>query len=291
MFEPGRIAERSSFKKGVAMARTGGRQRSSGGARVEEESELFVRALARGLSVLALFDIEHPEWGLNEICEQTKISKTTAYRMLRTLEAKDFLAYDAVTEKYHLGRANIPMAYLALSYVGFVRAAHPFLEELAVATDETVELSVAGAAGSVVVDQVATKYPFRLSLPTGRTSNNLAQSAWRLQVAHMSPSERDKVLDRPTYRFAGGLITREEMIRRLDADKVAGVSVDIEELDRGVCAASAPVFERDGTVKATLTIVAPAERFNGPDRDRQIEALKNVAAKIGKTLSGQPLND
>ena len=129
------------------MARTGGRQRSSGGARVEEESELFVRALARGLSVLALFDIEHPEWGLNEICEQTKISKTTAYRMLRTLEAKDFLAYDAVTEKYHLGKATIPMAYLSLSYVGFVRGAHPFLEELAAITGETVELSVAGPGG------------------------------------------------------------------------------------------------------------------------------------------------
>jgi IclR family transcriptional regulator, KDG regulon repressor len=274
------------------MARTGGRQRSSGGARVEEESELFVRALARGLSVLALFDIEHPEWGLNEICEQTKISKTTAYRMLRTLEAKDFLAYDAVTEKYHLGKATIPMAYLSLSYVGFVRGAHPFLEELAAITGETVELSVAGPAGSIVVDQVATKYPFRLNLPTGRTSNNLAQSAWRLEVAHMSPVERDKVLNRPQYRMLSGeVISRDEVIRRLEVDRAEGVSIDIEELDRGVCAASAPVFERDGSLKAALTIVAPAERFNGPGKASQIEVLKAVAARMGKSLSGQPVSD
>ncbi len=274
------------------MARTGGRQRSSGAARVEEESELYVRALARGLSVLALFDIEHPEWGLNEICEQTSISKTTAYRMLRTLEAKDFLAYDAVTEKYHLGRATIPMAYLSLSYVGFVRTARPFLEELAEITGETVELSVAGPAGSIVVDQVATKYPFRLNLPTGRTSNNLAQSAWRLLVAHMPSAEREKFLNPPRFHsLLGSDIDRDEMVRRLEVDRAEGLSLDLEELDRGVSAVSTPVLERDGTLKAALTIVAPAERFQGQDLNKHIEALKSVAAKMGKSLSGQPITD
>ncbi len=274
------------------MARTGGRQRQSGGARVEEESELFVRALARGLSVLALFDIEHPEWSLNDICEQTKISKTTVYRMLRTLEAKDFLAYDAVSEKYHLGRANIPIAYLAFSYVGFVRAARPFLEQLAESTGETVELAVAGPAGAIVVDQVATKHPFRLNLPTGRTQNNLAHSAWRVHLAHMRPAEREKFLVRPYYRtMSAHGIGREEALSRLEAEKAEGVAYDLEELDRGVCAVSVPVFERDGSVRAVLTIVAPAERFSGRGKDRYTEALKSVAATLGKALSGQSIGD
>jgi hypothetical protein len=60
------------------MPRVGGRQRSPLGDRSEEESELFVQALARGLTILALFDVEHPEWGLNDICDRTGISKTTA---------------------------------------------------------------------------------------------------------------------------------------------------------------------------------------------------------------------
>ena len=44
------------------MARMGGRQRSPDNGRSEEESDFFVRALARGLAIVALFDIEHPEW-------------------------------------------------------------------------------------------------------------------------------------------------------------------------------------------------------------------------------------
>ena len=73
------------------MARAGGRPRASLGGRSEEESELYVQALARGLTILALFDVEHPEWNLNDICARTGVSKTTAYRMLRTLEWKEFV--------------------------------------------------------------------------------------------------------------------------------------------------------------------------------------------------------
>ena len=104
------------------------------------------------------------------------MSKTTAYRMVRTLEAKDFLVYDPQTERYHLGKATIPGAYLTMSYVGFVRAAHPFLERLAEATGETVELTVGEPGGAVVVDQVPTTHPFRLNLPTGRIQSSTGRT-------------------------------------------------------------------------------------------------------------------
>ena len=138
------------------MARAGGRPRTNDGRQPDDESDSFVRALARGLSVLALFDIEHPEWGLNDICSRTGMSKTTAYRMVRTLEATDFLVHDAQTERYHLGKAMIPPAYLTMSYVGFVRAAHPFLERAVGSHRRDGGTHGRGAGGAVVVDQVVS---------------------------------------------------------------------------------------------------------------------------------------
>jgi DNA-binding IclR family transcriptional regulator len=273
------------------MARAGGRQRAAAAGELHEESDLYVRALARGLSILALFDIEHPDWGLNEICAQTGISKTTAYRMLRTMEAKEVLAYDASSERYHLGKANIPLAYLALSYVGFVRSAHRFLDELAETTGETVELSVLSPAGAVIVDEVATKHPFRLNRPTGRISDNLANSSFRLHVAFQPPAEQQKYLSRPRQKLTPNtIIDREEIELRMVAEKEEGIAFDMEELDLGVCAASAPVYEPDGTVKAVVTVVAPAERFVR-DQDRHVAALKSTAAKMTRYLSGQPATD
>jgi DNA-binding IclR family transcriptional regulator len=270
------------------LVRAGGRQRSSGENRVDEDSELFVRALARGLSILVLFDIEHPAWSLNEICEQTRMSKTTAYRMLRTLEAKDFLEYDPTTERYHLGKAAIPPAYLALSSVGFVRAAHPWLEELAAETGETVELTVGGPDGAIVVDQVATSHPFRLNTPTGRKLSGLASSSWRLHVAFRRPEEQEKYLKEQQHKLTSHTVTDpDELRRRLEADKAEQLSCDLEELDLGVCAVSAPVFERDGSLKAVVTLVAPAERFGPREKKKHIEALRNTATKLSRQLDGQ----
>jgi DNA-binding IclR family transcriptional regulator len=219
------------------MVRSGGRPRSPVSDQTGEESDLFVRALARGLTILALFDIEHPDWSLNDVCARTGISKTTAYRMLRTMEWKDFVVFDPETELYHLGRATIPSAYLALSSVSFVRAVHPLLEELADATGETVELTVEGAGGAVVVDQVATTHPFKPNLPIGRVLSNVANSSFRMLVAFRPEAERQKILRSAQLRFTPNTVTDpEEIERRLDAAVLDGVSYDIEEQDLGVCA-------------------------------------------------------
>ena len=81
-----------------------------------------------------------------------------------------------------------------MSYVGFVRAAHPFLERLAEATGETVELTVGSAEGAVVVDEVATTHPFRLNRPTGRILSSMANSSFRLHVAYRPVAEQRKIL-------------------------------------------------------------------------------------------------
>jgi len=258
---------------------------------VEEESGFFIRALARGLTILALFDVEHPEWGLNEVCERTGMSKTTAYRMLRTLEAKDFLVYDAATERYHLGGAMIPGAYLTMSYVGFVRAAHPFLEALGAATGEMVELTVGSAEGAIVVDEVATTHPFRLNRPTGRILDSLANSSFRMHVAFRPPAEQRKIIGSIQQKRTPNTLTDpDEILRRIAAERAAGLAFDLEEQDLGVCAVSAPVLERDGSLKAVVTVVAPAERFGPRVRKNTAESVRNTAAEMTRRLGDRALN-
>jgi DNA-binding IclR family transcriptional regulator len=263
------------------MARTGGRPRGSLGERPEEENELYVQALARGLTILALFDVEHPEWSLNDVCLRTGISKTTAYRMLRTLEWKGFVAFDADTERYHLGPAMIPGAYLSLSYVSFVRSTHPFLEDLAVSTGETVELTVESAQGAVVVDQVATSHPFKPNLPTGRILRNVANSAVRMWVATRPEEERARLLREPQIKFTPHTTTDPvELAAMLERAAADGVAYDMEEQDVGVCAVSAPVFGPGGDILAVLTVVAPSDRFGPEGQARNTEAVKKKAAEM-----------
>ena len=71
--------------------------------RTAGENAFVVRALAKGLSILGLFDAENREWTLDEIAEGAGLPRMTAYRMIRTMESARYLVRDPVTNRYHLG--------------------------------------------------------------------------------------------------------------------------------------------------------------------------------------------
>jgi DNA-binding IclR family transcriptional regulator len=206
--------------------------------------------------------------------------------MLRTLEATGFLAYDEQTERYHLGGAMIPAAYLAMSYVGFARVAHPFLERLSEATGETVELTVMGSGGAVVVDQVQSKHPFRINLPIGRVQNSTSMSGFRMHLAFMPVAERRKHLKKGQPALTPNtVIDPKEIMERMAAERVEGLAYDLEEQDLSVCAVSAPVLGPDGHPRAVLSVVAPAERFGLRERKGKAEAVKKAALELGNQLN------
>lgn len=267
------------------MARIGGRPRASMEGNGADGSEIHVQALARGLTIMTLFDVEHPEWSLGAIAQETGISKTTAYRMLRTLEWKGFLTFHPDTELYTIGPAIIPVAYLTLSYVGFSRLTHPILEKLAATTGETVELAVEGRGGSVVVDHVVTSHPFKPDLPLGRVLRNLANSGMKVLTAYRPEEERERLIKEPHAARTENTII-DPAVLRAELAEVArtGLAYDREEQDLGVCAVSAPVFATGG-VKAALTIVAPADRFGPEDQARYAEAVKATAAELSEYLN------
>ncbi len=61
------------------------------------------RTLDKGLTLLGLFDVDHPEWTLRELRERTGFPKATTARLMKTLEVRGWVGCDSTTGKYHLG--------------------------------------------------------------------------------------------------------------------------------------------------------------------------------------------
>jgi hypothetical protein len=53
------------------------------------------RTLEKGLFLLGLFDVGHPEWSLKELRERAGLPKATTRRLMKTLEAANWVAYDS----------------------------------------------------------------------------------------------------------------------------------------------------------------------------------------------------
>ena len=98
---------------------------------LEANGEAFVvRALAKGLAMLSLFDAERREWTLDEMVAELKLPRMTGYRMARTLQSAGYLVTDPQSGRYRLGPALIASTYLSEGYAELVAIARPYLETL-----------------------------------------------------------------------------------------------------------------------------------------------------------------
>jgi IclR family KDG regulon transcriptional repressor len=257
-------------------------------ASTETERSRFVGSLAKACKVLALFNVENPEWTLSGMVTRTGMTKTTAFRMAKTLERCGALVFNPATAAYRLGPMMIPLGYLVVSDVYVVRVARPQLERLAEETGETVELLIEGQNGSVVADQVNTSHPFKANLPIGRILQGFGSSSFKLFLSFKSEEQIRAALALPPVEMSPRALTDPDALA-VEIEQIAKerIAFSIEGRTIGVCSVSAPVVDAMGAVKAAVTLVAPTERFGAARRKRLASAVKETAAGISREIGAR----
>lgn len=265
------------------------KQAKDAGSRAAEtgsESDPFlVRALARGLSILRLFDVDHREWTIDEMAEQTGLLRMTVYRMVRTLESSSFLVRDPVTNRYRLGPATLAITYVSEDHSELVDLARPFLERLLNDTGESVTLAIEVDGIPVCVDMINTTRPFKRKTAPGRIIGDVVSVQGKMFAAFKPDAEREAILSQIQPKLTPNTITDavtlEEEFEQIRRDNVA---FDLEGLYLGTCAVGAPVRDQMGEVIASISVVVPTGRFGPEERQKCTEAVKETAAALSAYL-------
>jgi DNA-binding IclR family transcriptional regulator len=270
-------------------ARTANDQANGGGKRPGDADPLTVRALARGLSILSLYDVDHREWTIDEIAARTGLLRMTAYRMVRTLESAQYLVRDHATNQYHLGPATITMAYVAEDNFEFVEHARPFLVQLLEKTGESVTLAVPVDGVPVCVSILNSARPFQRRIAPGRIIGDLASVHGKIFTAFAPPERRAAVLAQQRRRHTPHTVTDPDALER-ELERVAAedVAFDDEGLYLSVCSVGAPVRDQLGSVVAAMSVVMPAGRYGPRERDLCVGAVKEATASLSAYLGWNP---
>jgi IclR family KDG regulon transcriptional repressor len=264
----------------VQASRRGQGEKSTNG-----DSAFVVRALAKGLSILALFDAENHEWGLDEIAEKAGLPRMTAYRMIRTMESAWFLVRDPVTNRYHLGPALLASTYLSEGYAELAAIVRPYLQELAERTGEAATLAIEVDGVAVSVDMVDTPRPFRREVAVGRIIGDTANANGKIFAAFKTSAAIEALLAQERPQVTSNTITEPEALaRELRTVAKEGVAFDLEERNVGTCAVAAPVRDQLGKVIAAISVVAPTGRFGSAEKKSHAEAVKDAANALSAFL-------
>ncbi|HTX69867.1 MAG TPA: IclR family transcriptional regulator [Thermoleophilia bacterium] len=255
----------------------------------DESDPLTVRALARGLSILALYDMDHREWTIDEMAARTGLLRMTAYRMVRTLEAAQFLVRDTVTNRYHLGPAAITMAYVAEDNSEFIEHARPYLVQLLEATGESVTLAVPVDGAAVCVSIIDSARPFQRQIAPGRIIGDLAGVHAKIFTAFAPPERRAAVLAQKRRKHTAYTVTDPEQLKA-ELEKVVreDVAYDLQGLYTNVCSVGSPVRDQLGHVVAAVSVVMPASRFGPREKDLCTQAVKEAASSLSAYLGWNP---
>ena len=209
----------------------------------------------KALAILAAFNEGRPELGVSELADELGLHKSTVSRLLATLHARGLVRREG--DRFSPGPELARLGGLAIRGLALVRLARAPLEELARDTGETVNLAVADGDQALNVHQVQTAHYVGMVDWTGRRAPLHATANGKALLAFGAAAAPPK-LPRLTART---ITSRRALGAELEAVQERGYAVALEELEVGLHAVAAPVFDFAGACVGAVSVSAPAYRL------------------------------
>jgi DNA-binding IclR family transcriptional regulator len=243
----------------------------------------MIRAVARALAIFDAFDNQHLSLTLQEISERIRMPKTTAFRLVNTLEKGGFLIR-MDNQQYCLSLKLLRLAGMVRSTLNIRDIARPVMAEVNRETSETITLNVAVGSERLVLEVVDTPAPLMSMARQGQHMPLLYGASSRILMAHMSEPELDKVLK----IVAGGKsIDRIGMERELARFRRQGYALTRGQRVPGLTAIAVPIYEIDGKVRHCLALTGPSVRVDPRDLDFA-EIMMAAGRDLSNRLGAQP---
>lgn len=241
-----------------------------------------VRAVERAARILASLDDEHPERTLAEIARATALPKSTAFRLLVTLECCGFVEQTADGDGYRLGLRLASLGLAALRRLSIRREALPFMTQLVERFKETCSLGIFDRDNVLDIEVVRGDQVLTVNSEVGGRLPLHSTASGKTLLAFLPPPVLQSVLARPLEACTDNTITSPARLRKeLALIRERGYAVDDGEYGVGVRAVAAPIWDINGNVIAEISMPGPSARLT---RDR-VPAIAKALIEAAEAIS------
>lgn len=245
-----------------------------------------LKTVERALSLLGLFDDGRRAVGLPEVAALLRLPRSTAHRLLASLEGGGLLVYDRRAREYRLSLKVARLGDIARRSVDLRAVARGYLQRLVRETGESAFLLVVQDTSAIVIDVEESGHPLKLTLPVGTPWPLHAGASNRVMLAYLPPEQVAAYLARPLEQVTSRTLTDPAALAaELDATRRRGYAYSVGELTPDVAGVGVPILA-DGLLVGGLSVAGPASRL-GPERvGAVVAALQLAAAGIARAIEG-----
>jgi DNA-binding IclR family transcriptional regulator len=242
-----------------------------------------VQSVDRALSILEVL-ARVGTAGVTEIAAELGVHKSTAFRLVATLEAHRLVEQAGDRGRYALGVGLLRLAGATTARLDLVQESRPVCRQLASDTGETVNLTVLAEHSALYLDQVAGSSALQSHNWVGQHIPLHATSNGKVLLCELEPEKLEESLGK-LARFTPMTITRKAQLREeLEVVRRQGYSVAVDELEIGLTAVAAPIRNAHGDVVASISVSGPTFRLTADRMDDVIPLCVEAGAEISHRL-------
>jgi DNA-binding IclR family transcriptional regulator len=259
----------------------------SAGIQSVEVSATLLRALADSSGPMTL----------TSLAKEARMSLSKAHKYLASFIRVGLVRQDSDTGRYMLGRFAAEIGFAALRNIDVVDISQETLDMLRDRLDTTAALSVWGSHGPTVVRKALNLQPVSLLVQLGTVTPLLTSSTGRVFAAYLDRRQTRAMIDRELADKNGaaaksGLHTMREVERLVAKVRKDGMAIAVGLMHRGVVGMSAPIFDIDGDIVATINLTGVDEvmdtRLNGATANALRAAAADLTHQLGHNATRPP---
>jgi IclR family KDG regulon transcriptional repressor len=242
-------------------------------------------------AVLEQFHGHNDELGFSELCRRLKFQKNKVFRLLATLESRNFIEQNKATAGYRLGLKNLQLGQTYFKQTGLLRHARPILESLTRKSGETSYVAILRDYQIIYLDAVESDLPVRVVSRVGKMFPFYCTDVGKVIAASMDDKYlRDYFDIAETQRYTVNTASeRGELTAQLRKTAELCYAVDDEELDIGVKSIAAPIRDYTKRVIGAVSVSAPSMRVTAERMDSLLiplikEAAEDLSTRLGYTM-------
>ena len=252
-----------------------------------EENRYFSRAVAKAIQMLELLSHSGASMSLNDLSRETQLTKSSAFRLLQTLETLHYIRRDSSGHYLAADQSSTPVSSQFIHTL--MAAARDPMRQLNMEFGETVSLAVLINNHIEVAHVVESVNLIRMANIVGRILPPHASSMGKVITAWQHADRRKLLLQ--SYgltRYNENTIVDERTLEEEFAlIRSRGYSTDAEESTPGGFCFGMGIFSAPDKVEAAISLSMPKSRLPADEMQRQriLELLRQTANEVAQKLA------
>ena len=244
-----------------------------------------IQSVDRALQILE-FLTEEPMLGTSDIARRLGVHRSTASRLLSTLEGRNVVEQIADRGAYRLGLGLLRMAYPVSTRFDLARDSQVICDALAEATQETTNVAILDDGYAVTITQSAGQRMVGVAGQyVGQRVPLHATSTGKLLLAYAPEEVWAHVSTQPLEEFTDGTqLDLDGLAQELEAVRQHGWSAAVGEWEEGINALAVPVWDATGQLVAAVSVTAPDFRMPESRFDEFLHHAQKAARDLETRL-------